>query len=320
MTKKYTLCASLCALLFATAFVSCNKFGGQEVPSYIHIDSITVNCDYAVYGASTSKITDAWVYVDDQIVGCFELPATFPVLERGKQKVTIFGGISVNGIGASRAPYPFYAPYTQRDVNLVEDSIVTINPVIDYYTINESFKIAWMEDFESANTLVKMPESDTGVIRVSHSEGAWTGDAAHSWYSAMINLPPDSLDFFVANSEELTFHKDLNGKECILEMDYCCSDTFLVGFVYYKNYHLYQYPMLKVLPTDKTHARPETWKKLYVPMGYRMGDTEHETADYVKVFFTSDLSGDASSQGYEYKPLNEERYYFFDNLKLLYHL
>ena len=318
MTKKYTLCALFCALFFTMAFVSCNKFGSQEVPSYIHIDSITVNCDYAVNGASSSNITDAWVYVDDQIVGCFELPATFPVLERGKKKVTIMGGISVNGIGASRAPYPFYQQCIMRDVNLVEDSIVTLNPVLDYYPVNEVFKYAWMEDFESANTLVKLPESDTGVIRVSRSEGGWQGDPVHSWYSAMINLPPDSLDFFVANSEELTFHSDLKGKECILEMDYCCCDTFLVGFVYYKNYHLYQYPMLKVLPTDKTHVRPEKWKKIYIPLGYRM--STFEDADYVKVFFTSDLSKDASEQGYVYKPLNEERYYFFDNLKLLYHL
>lgn len=316
MTKKFTFCASFCALLFAMAFVSCNKFGGQEVPAYIHIDSITVSCDYDVYGAPTSKITDAWVYVDDQIVGCFELPATFPVLERGKKKVTIMGGISVNGIGASRSPYPFYEPFVMRDVNLVEDSIVTFNPVLNYYPINESYKIAWMEDFESANTLVALPESDTSVVRVTRSEGAWASD--RSFYSAMINLPPDSLDFYLSNSEELKFHQNLKGNACILEMDYCCCDTFLVGIMYYENYHLYEYPMLKVLPTDKTHVRPQKWNKLYVPLGYRM--TEHENADYVKVFITSDLSSDASYQGYGYKPLNEERYYFFDNLKLLYHL
>ena len=309
-------CALCCALFFATAFLSCNKFDSQEVPSYIHIDSITVSCDYAVYGAPTSNLTDAWVYVDDQIIGCFELPATFPVLERGKHKVTIRGGISINGIGASRAPYPFYQNAVFKDVNLVEDSIVTINPVLGYYPINETFAQAWMEDFESANTLVAMTESDTSVIRVGASEGAWISN--NSFYSGMITLPPDSLDFYVANSEELTFHSELKGNECMLEMDYCCNDTFSVGILYYKNYHLYQVSMLKVLPTDKLHNRPEKWKKMYVALGYRM--TEHENADYVKVFFTSDLSEDAAAQGYEYKPLNEQRYYYFDNLKLLYHL
>ena len=316
MTKKITLCALCCALFFAMAFVSCNKFGSQEVPSYIHIDSITVSCDYAVYGAPTSNLTDAWVYVDDQIIGCFELPATFPVLERGKHKVTIRGGISIGGIGASRASYPFYQNAVFRDVNLVEDSIVTINPVLEYYPINETFAQAWMEDFESANTLVAMPESDTSTIRASASEGAWISN--NSFYSGMITLPPDSLDFYVANSEELTFHSSLKGNECMLELDYCCNDTFLLGIMYYKDYHLYRWPMLKVLPTDKLHDRPEKWKKMYVALGYRM--TEHEDADYVKVYFTSDLSDDAAFQDYEYHPLNEQRYYFFDNLKLLYRL
>lgn len=316
MSRKFTFCALLCALFFAMAFVSCNKFDSQEVPSYIHIDSITVSCDYDVYGAPTSNLTDAWVYVDDDIIGCFELPATFPVLEHGKHKVTIRGGISINGIGASRASYPFYQNAVFRDVNLVQDSIVTLNPVLEYYPINETFAQAWMEDFESANTLVAMPESDTSIIRVSASEGAWI--SPRSFYSGMITLPPDSLDFYVANSEQLTFHSELKGKECMLEMDYCCNDTFSIGIMYYLDYHLYKWHMLKVLPTDKLHDKPTKWKKLYVALGYRM--TEFEDADYVKVFFTSDLSVDNSWQGYEYHPLNEQRYYFFDNLKLLYHL
>ena len=306
----------LCASLFAMAFVSCNKFGSQEVPSYIHIDSITVNCDYYVYGAPTSRITDAWVYVDDQIIGCFELPATFPVLEHGKHKVSVYGGICINGIGDMRAPYSFYQPVVYNDVNLVEDSIVNLNPVLSYYPINEGVVVGWMEDFESANTLVKLPESDTSVQRVSSVDGAWISD--NSFYSGMITLPPDSLDFYVANSDELHFHSDLKGKPCLLEMDYKCNDTFLVGIMYYMDYHLVQWSMLKVLPTDKLHAKPEKWKKLYVNLGPRM--TEYEDADYVKVFFTSNLSQDASHsyQGYTYHPLNEQRYYFFDNLKLLY--
>ena len=315
MIRRFTFCALCCALLFAMAFVSCNKFDSQEVPSYIHIDSITVSCDYAVYGASTSNLTDAWVYVDDQIIGCFELPATFPVLERGKHKVTIRGGISIGGIGASRAPYPFYQNAVFKDVNLVEDSVVTINPVLDYYTINETFAQAWMDDLESANTLTALSYSDTSVIRVSGLEGALT---TQGFYSGMITLPPDSLDFYVSNAEELTFHSSLKGNECMLEMDYCCNDTFLLGVMYYKDYHLYEWPMIKVLPTDKVNDRPNRWKKMYVSLGYRM--SEFEDADYVKVYFTSDLSNDAASQGYEYHQLNEQRYYFFDNLKLLYHL
>ena len=111
MSRKSTFCAFLVLSVFAVAFSYCRKFeGSQTIPSYIHIDSITVNCDYFVYGANTSKITDAWVAIDDDIIGCFELPSTFPVLKKGPHKVSIYGGIKRDGISATRAPYPFYKP------------------------------------------------------------------------------------------------------------------------------------------------------------------------------------------------------------------
>ena len=79
MTRNSTLFVIIGLALFL-GFSSCKKFSGsQEVPAYIHIDSLTVDCDYFTYGANTSNITDAWVYVDDQPIGCFELPATFPI-------------------------------------------------------------------------------------------------------------------------------------------------------------------------------------------------------------------------------------------------
>ena len=90
MTKRHTF-SLLCCTLLAVALASCQKFkGSQTVPAYIHIDSIAVEGDYYTYGANTANITDAWVYVDDQIIGTFELPATFPVLKKGKHKVSVY--------------------------------------------------------------------------------------------------------------------------------------------------------------------------------------------------------------------------------------
>ena len=109
------------AFLFVLAFASCNKFeGSQTVPAYIRIDSIKVEGDYYTYGANTSNITDAWVYVDDQIIGCYELPTTFPILAKGPHKVSVYGGIQENGRGSARGPYPFYKPAVYSDLNLVE--------------------------------------------------------------------------------------------------------------------------------------------------------------------------------------------------------
>ena len=312
MSRKSTLFTFIMLAVVVVAFSSCRKFqGSQTVPAYIHIDSITVNCDYFVYGANTSKITDAWVYVDDDAIGCFELPATFPILKQGPHKVTIYGGIKKDGISAARSPYPFYKPLVYENLNLVEDSIVNLQPVLNYYPIGEGVEKGWMEDFETANTLLPVEGSDTSIIRVSGSE-VW--HSANSFYSGKIALPPDSLDFAVA-TDEFTFHTDYL-QYCMLEMDYNCNDAFFVGVMYYKNYQLVKHPLLHIQPTDTMNAVPQRWNKIYVNIGPVMN--ENVTASYFKIYLTSDLSVDPIYGQPDYVHADRQRYFYFDNLKLFY--
>lgn len=316
MSRKSTLFAFLVLAVFAVAFSSCRKFkGAQTVPAYIHIDSITVNCDYFVYGANTSKITDAWVYVDDEAVGCFELPATFPVLKKGPQKVSVYGGIKSNGIAAIRAPYPFYRPMIYEGLNLVEDSIVNLNPVLNYYPIGAGVEKGWMEDFETTNTLMPI-SGDSTLVNLVRINGSEVWHSPNSFYSGKIELPPDSLDFAVATPVDgFTFHTNyLN--YCMLEMDYKCSDAFYVGIMYNENYYLQRHPLLRVLPTDTVNAVPQRWNKIYVNIGPFMN--EHVNASYFRIYFTSDLTVDPVYDEPDYVHPDKPRYYYFDNLKLFY--
>lgn len=311
MIRKTTLFFFSFLLFLSLSHTSCKKFEGhQTVPSYIHIDSITVACDYFTYGANTAKITDAWVHVDDQLIGCYELPATFPVLKKGAHKVTIYGGIKVDGRSSARDRYPFYQPIVYQNLNLVEDSIVNLQPVLSYYPIGDGANLAWIEDFENANTMLPDAESDTSIVRFVGSE-AW--HSANSFWSGKVELPPDSLDFTIATVDEFDFYDGLNGVYCLLEMDYNCNDTFFVGVQYYENYKLTKMPLVKVTPTDKSHEKPQRWNKIYINIGPEMN--QNSTASYFKVYFTSDLN---TAYDPEYHPINEPRYYYFDNLKLLY--
>ena len=201
MSRKSTFYVFVVLAVCSWLFASCKKFeGGQTVPAYIHIESIVVDSltDYATYGANTSKISDAWVFVDDDPIGCFELPATFPVLKNGPHKVSVYGGIKRDGITAARAPYPFYRPREYEKLNLVEDSIINLQPVLTYYPIGNGVQVGWMEDFETANSLQPTSASDTSVVRVNGAE-AW--HSVNSFYSGKVVLPPDSLDFTVATPD-----------------------------------------------------------------------------------------------------------------------
>ena len=114
---------------FATLlFSSCELYNPSEpIPAYIHIEKFNLTTDYATQGSNSHKITDAWVYVDDQLIGCFELPATFPVITEGTHKVKIVAGIKVNGIASNRGQYPFYNPYEQI-VNFEVGKKITLSP------------------------------------------------------------------------------------------------------------------------------------------------------------------------------------------------
>ena len=202
MTRNSTLLILLSLAFLSLATISCKKFeGGQTTPSFIHIDSVSVSGDYFVYGATTHKITDAWVYVDDQLVGVYELPSTFPILKKGPHKVSVYGGIKVDGRSTVRNPYPFYKPLVYERLNLVEDSIINLQPVLNYYPIGDGVNFAWSEDFENTNTLLKDLGSDTSAIRITGPE-AW--HSVNSYWSGKVELPPDSLDFtFIARKVDL---------------------------------------------------------------------------------------------------------------------
>ena len=95
-------------LLIAITFFSCEKeeINTEGIPSYIQINEIVLE-DESV----TSNITDAWVYIDEQLQGVYELPANFPVLAEGKHKLRIKAGIKDNGIASTRVIYPLYSSF-----------------------------------------------------------------------------------------------------------------------------------------------------------------------------------------------------------------
>lgn len=321
MNRKSTLFLAF-ILLLSLGFSSCRKFeGGQTVPSYIHIESMEVDSltDYSVYGANTHKITDAWVYVDDNLIGAYELPTTFPVLKKGPHKVVIYGGIKVDGRSPVRDKYPFYQPCVYQNLNLVEDSIVNLRPSVRYYPIGndaDQMMVEWMGDFENSVSLWSDAESDVSMTRCSGSE-AW--NSVNSFWSGKVELPPDSLDFVISTPDDrkFDFYRGMNGVYCLLEMDYNCNDTFFVGVQYYKDYDLETAPLVKVTPTDKTHDKPQRWNKIYINIGPKMN--QNATASYFKIYFTSNLTtAEDLAYGQEYHPASEPRYYYFDNLKLLY--
>ena len=308
MTRRITLLSLLIILFCSATLSSCMKFEGEQtVPAYIRIDTIGLTCDYYTYGANTHNFVDVWVYVDDDLRGCFELPTTVPILKQGPHKIAVYAGIAVNGIKDTRADYPFTAPAVYRDVNLVPDSVITLIPMVTYWPAgpDENTHVRWVEDFDSGTvTIETTSQSDVPLLRVSGPLAWHDPEGVHSTYSAKLVLNSDTTQFCIANTEELS---DLprKGSPCMLEMDYKCSDTCTVGIFYRLNYTVTQEALVRLKPTGALGEEPVEWKKIYINLGPYFVD--YEDADYFKVYLSSWFNRNDGPQ-----------YFYFDNLKIIY--
>ena len=81
---------TLGTLLIAVIFLgSCTK--GDKVPSYLIVPSVDLSTS-GLQGSNTKNITDTWVYVNDEFMGSWELPARIPVLKEGSVNVRVDAG------------------------------------------------------------------------------------------------------------------------------------------------------------------------------------------------------------------------------------
>ena len=294
---RYIFSLFIASMFALMTFSSCNNFeGSQEIPAYIHVDTFLLTTNYEIEGAASHKITDVWLYIDDNIQGCYEMPATIPVLERGKHKITIYPGIKLNGISSTRTINPFYKPYIIEELELEEKVIDTIHPSTTYYSKDEStLEFAFKDDFERQIFVEDSNGSDTAIIRTDRdAPERWDDEFNNSHYSGYVWLG-DTINNFCFTSTEL---RDLpnQGNSIFLEIDYKCTEVFEVG-LYAKISQMEIIPLVYVNPSP-------TWNKIYINIGPSITDTKD--AEYFKFYIAGMIDK------------NSEAEYYFDNLKLVY--
>ena len=269
---------------------SCEIINPEEgIPSYIHINSIQLQINDSIKeGSSSHKITDAWIFIDDELLGAYELPVTFPVLKEGKHILKIKAGIKVNGIANTRDQYPFYDFFTEN-INLIKGSTIEVSPVIEYYNTTV-FK--WIEDFDSVGISLE-PESNSdttiNIINASSLVFEGTGSGELTMNSNMVIAEVfTSTDYQLPNNKTPVY----------LEFNYKNNFTFVVGI--YSN-----------LPSQSIQKRilwintSDEWNKIYIDL---TTDVSAETTalDY-KIFFGVNNINNASPKIY------------LDNIKLVHY-
>ena len=125
--KKLTL-----FLFVSLLFAGCVK--NNPDPSWLEVNEWTLENNISITeGELVHDFSDAWVYVDDKLIGVFEVPFKIPLLLSGNSKITLYPTVRNNGISATKKIYPFVEPYI-IEANLVQNQTLTINPTTKYYS------------------------------------------------------------------------------------------------------------------------------------------------------------------------------------------
>lgn len=260
--KNSRFISGLFALLVAVSFFSCDNFeGNQEIPAYIKVDAIKLveNTDIpqsAIDGFNTSLITDAWVYIDNEYVGTYTLPCSFPILKEGNHKIDIRPGIKLNGIAMTRTEYPFYTYYSQQH-NLVAGKEINIG------TINVKYRSDWStfgvaELFENPYMAFKtdgVSQDSTKLMKHDNMDTVEWGSHCGAMYlgkdQATYKIITDSI--YCNNYDAL-----------ILEIDYWGNIPFDIGMAA-KTSSASQTYYVNAMRVNAN--KDKGWQKIYVVLG-----------------------------------------------------
>jgi hypothetical protein len=228
-------------LLTLLVFASCQKEDAVGIPAYIKIENI-----YLGENDSNSTITDAWVYINGQLQGVYELPATFPVLEEGNANIKVYAGIKNNGIASNRVIYPFYSSDTTNKV-------LTINASTEIYpTVNIKGNIdGQFDDFDNGYSF----NSDTCFQVLS--------GGPYGKYGSLSLSDSDSILITEINYQDFPLSFDnvpQQGSPTYMELDYKNNTSFLVGmYINFPNSPTLEKGLLWVNPK-------EDWNKIYIDL------------------------------------------------------
>jgi hypothetical protein len=259
----------------------------EEIPAFVHIDEFSFTTVEG-QGYPVHSLTDAWVFVDEEFIGTYELPATIPILSAGPTNLRIEPGVRVSGLVGQRSVNPFMRKYSGT-VALFPDSQVVINPAITY---EDWVTFKWMEAFENVGF---------GISNTSNSEGSVqriSGPDAFAGNSLKMSIPSGS--YFMECSSDLAYTLPAAAAPVFLEFTYRNNNSMYIGLISRTLSGVTQTSILVLNPSEQ-------WKHVYVNLTETVSSSTLVGALGHQVFF-----GFIRDEGVE-----GEAYAFLDNIKLM---
>tara|TARA_B100001287_G_scaffold262745_1_gene252972 strand:+ start:11839 stop:12741 length:903 start_codon:yes stop_codon:yes gene_type:complete len=225
-------------------------------PSWLRVNDWDLVANVALSGEEgelTEKITNAKVYVNDELIGIFETPFRIPLLYSGESRIRLDPVIINNGISATKKVYPFTNFY-EETITLIQNDTVVISPVTSYKT-NAKF---WIEDFEDVNISIQNDPNTSlaNLILSNESLNAFNGN----YYGKVVLTETDST-WVAYTLDPLSIPK---GVDSFLEIDYYNTNDVYQGLIYVS-------PSSGIEDNVNIRMNAQTlesavWKKMYIEL------------------------------------------------------
>lgn len=238
----------------------------ESLPAYLKIDSIEFKGSGVEQGTNFQNITEAWVFIDDNLQGIYDLPCEIPVLSLGEHQVKIRGGIKRNGISTLRVDYPFFNTYS-TNVTFEALKTITIKPVVNYF----SDVAVWDESFEDAGVkLTTFQGSDTSVFLTNQQSQVFEGIGSGR---VVLSSGKDFCRFMTDQKFKLPF-----GAPVFAELHYRTNDYLRVGLLTHQSNGTNIYKTVVYLkPTTEISNLGNGWNKVYVNLSEEINKASSAT-------------------------------------------
>ena len=243
-------------LLLSIIFILSSCVKNNPDPSWIEVNEWQLNSNIELSGLEgelTESITNAKVYVNDDLLGIFEVPFRIPVLKSGPCNVKVYPVVINNGISATKKLYPFLNLY-EIDAELIQNETLTINPVTSYKSITNF----WVEDFEDINNSIEN-DANTSLATLQLSNENLT--AFNGNFCGKVILNQNDTTWVANTTEQLAIPK---GSECYLEIDYYVTNDLYTGLLYVNPDNTTQNNVN--IRLNGQSPEDAVWKKIYIEL------------------------------------------------------
>lgn len=234
MSKFCSLCRRanhLLILLCMAAIFSCQEDQLAPVPAYIQINDFFFQGNGPdSTGYPTQKISDVWIFVNNQIIGTYAIPTNkIPVLAEGQVRISVQAGVYTDGIRKNRVYYPFYKSY-EKDTILEKGKTMVLKP--QFFLLREwkgkSLKIpfTFYQDFEVSDAGIVM--GDAGTVegkREFHNNPSLENLYGKRYLKFTTPKDDDAIDAI----NDVYLPLETNGNPVYLEFDYKSTCLVQVG-------------------------------------------------------------------------------------------